>query len=933
MIQHKRGFCYANFILLLGLFFIGSASAKLAEQATTVKSGLAVVLGSTNADAALQLSQNKNLLIHVLVQDEAYLNAVRKDLAEGAIYGLVSAEHPVNWAELPYSSKMANLVIVENLDILKSKGLTLDEITRILVPGGLLTIGNASVNVSGSVADAVTLAKVSATLSSVSNNADWSVLQKAAAEGTDDWTHWNHGADGNALSNDTKVGPPTHLKWSSGNETIMDKSGTWPGWRISNGVAMYFHIDSRTEAGRDKVTMTARDANNGTKLWSRSDVHTRGGKRGNNIPFSADDKYLYTIPDYGEATVVIDIKTGVTVRTLTAAKPKAVSNSLAYELLAVDGKLVQISGTQIHVINPNTGEVLWSKEAGEGAMFFRGIASVKENKVFTILSKDINTNPGRWPTTHHHEEIVAYNLQTGAKEWSNSSLKTYELGQLIYYNGTLGLFGSKAIIGGDRGFIAMMNPANGDVYWKNQYGDIETKVPWHDSKMGGLSMAMRGDQAIVNYGPNVIFWDIKNGGYKFWRADINKTGEDGTKKVYGLHACVKGVLTTNYTTTGLGIWIDKSMNYDFLPLRRAGCAEPGFPANGMIYYSPATCGCIPEMNGGKGFVALGQEGTRVFPDDRLRMVPTETKEWKISGGVTSLSLKARPKVSAQSLSGSTILSDWPEFQTSAPMAKISTSNEVSSEGFTVKTTGSFLGVDIYENGNLQTQLFTGGRVTAKPVIRNGLAYVGAADGYLYAYDLKNKETKWKLMIAPYDQRVMISSQLESHWPVTEVKMDGDELSVKAGRHHALAGGVFYYGVNPESGEILWKKRSMLAEEGVYSNIERGLIMKEQVALNQLPEIAIDGGALSNREVEPVLHYDGGMITLSIAPGSPVEYEISVISVNGELMLGKKGQFSQSIEIPTRRLGMGKYFVVAKVSGKQVKKTLSLQNHRMNPYIR
>ena len=82
---------------------------------------------------------------------------------------------------------------------------------------------------------------------------------------------------------------------------------------------------------------------------------------------------------------------------------------------------------------------------------------------------------------------------------------------------------------------------------------------------------------------------------------------------------------------------------------------------------------------------------------------------------------------------------------------------------------------------------------------------GSKDGYVYAYHLKRKEIAWKFLAAPTDERILYASQLESHWPVGNLKIADNKVKVIAGRHE-VTGGYFIYELDPRSGET-FKKRS------------------------------------------------------------------------------------------------------------------------------
>ena len=118
--------------------------------------------------------------------------------------------------------------------------------------------------------------------------------------------------------------------------------------------------------------------------------------------------------------------------------------------------------------------------------------------------------------------------------------------------------------------------------------------------------------------------------------------------------------------------------------------------------------------------------------------------------------------------------------------------------------GSMLQVKIRENGKTLDHLIMGGRLAVNPVVHENTAYFGSRDGYVYAYDLKERKQKWKFLAAPNDFRIIKASQLESHWPISQLVIENEHLKIKAGQHLDI-GGIFAYELNPNSGKVVSKE--------------------------------------------------------------------------------------------------------------------------------
>ena len=155
-----------------------------------------------------------------------------------------------------------------------------------------------------------------------------------------------------------------------------------------------------------------------------------------------------------------------------------------------------------------------------------------------------------------------------------------------------------------------------------------------------------------------------------------------------------------------------------------------------------------------------------------------------------------------------IVSDWPENRQSERLglAKRAGWNQYRKGNITFSSLGSTLQLKVMKSGQLIGNVVMGGRLSTEPLVHDGKAYFGSKDGYVYCYDLEKQTLAWRFLAAPRDERIMYASQLESHWPVTKVELNGQNLRVIAGRH-AEIGGYFSYDISPTNGEIVSKQFS------------------------------------------------------------------------------------------------------------------------------
>jgi outer membrane protein assembly factor BamB len=104
-----------------------------------------------------------------------------------------------------------------------------------------------------------------------------------------------------------------------------------------------------------------------------------------------------------------------------------------------------------------------------------------------------------------------------------------------------------------------------------------------------------------------------------------------------------------------------------------------------------------------------------------------------------------------------------------------------------------------------------GRVDSPPTVERGLVYFGSADGWMYCLRAEDGTLVWRFRMAPESRQVVSYGQLESAWPV-----HGNVLVCKvgsrsvayaaAGRSSYVDGGVYLYGVDAITGELVTERR-------------------------------------------------------------------------------------------------------------------------------
>jgi hypothetical protein len=112
-----------------------------------------------------------------------------------------------------------------------------------------------------------------------------------------------------------------------------------------------------------------------------------------------------------------------------------------------------------------------------------------------------------------------------------------------------------------------------------------------------------------------------------------------------------------------------------------------------------------------------------------------------------------------------------------------------------------------EDGREQWRFVAGGRIDSPPTVFGDLVLFGCADGYVYCLRTTDGELAWKFRAAPQDRRIVAFGQLESAWRVHgSILLDDGVAYCTAGRSTFLDGGIWVYGLEPNTGEVLHQTR-------------------------------------------------------------------------------------------------------------------------------
>jgi outer membrane protein assembly factor BamB len=743
-----------------------------------------VHIGCADPAAIMALRASDSYLVHGLDVDAAKVAKARKYIDSKRLYGPVSVD-TFDGKNLPYADNLVNLVVAGELG-----NISKEEAMRILVPGGVAYVNGRK------------------------------TIKPVPAE-IDEWTHYLHNADNNAVSSDSVVAPPKHLRWDAGprwsRSHEIDMSMT--AMVSANGKLFYLiddgpiGIHETPVEGKlrlpDKSSLVARDAHNGLILWKRP------------------------VPDWGTRSFNSD-------RLKWGARDKMFSSPamLPRRLVASGDKLYLTLGfsAPLSELDAVTGETLRT---------FDGTAGTQE-----ILLSDKTL----FLHTRNAEKIssvAALDLADGKVKWRHKAGRISPV--------TLGVSGNKAAYfnGGE---LVVLNAADGSELWRAAVAsgpapgkDIaheNSVVVLHDNVVIFVSKKVKafslqdGKQLWEKSGRFSTFRgkpDVFIAGGLLWLGSNTGQGLDVTtgevvKKLNtaglftdGHHTrCYRARATENYllwSKRGVEFMDIADHNHRKNDWVRSTCRYGVMPANGLLYTAPTPCFCYPgvKKNGFNGFSAT--DGS-IADARRKEQVPEK-------GPAFDRIVKGK----------NTSPEDWPTYRhdnarsgyvkTAVP-AKLEESWQLQLSGrvsppvtadgklyVSEKDTHTIHCIDA-DSGKTVWRFIAGGSVDSPPTIHGGRVIFGCTDGRVYCLSAKDGQIAWSFQAAPFEKRIISYGKLQSSWPVHgSVLVENEIVYFAAGISSFLDGGIYMYGLDISSGKIVHRSRLDNTDESLKDAKTRG----------------------------------------------------------------------------------------------------------------
>jgi len=783
---------------------------------TGFKGGLIVHLGcgapaGEEGVLTAALGVHEAHLVQGLDTNAVAVQAARQHIAAQGRYGRVSAV-VLEGTTLPYVDNLVNLVVVS-----ENPGIACEEIARVMAPYGTLLARRGTL---GPLAPALDLA--------LETNG-WIRAVKRKPPDTDEWPQYLHGADNNAVAQDTVVGPPRHLQWTTGPAWSRSHMGIPSLTSMVSARGRLFSVEDR--ASRDcaflpsRFCLVARDAFNGMRLWAHDFTNWEATTRFiKSIPvqlqrrLAAIGERVYCTPGLSEAITVFDAGTGEILHVY-----EGTTNTQEFALH--DGLLYAMIGHRMNAaIYDKSGEPLTVFPGSDPGASFYGCGF---DAGYSPEIQDVKTLV---------TDLVAFDAVTGTERWRIPALSKYvgctlaARGSNLVYQCAGGLFCRDAATGAERwSVLKSIGSSNGEapnalmltdeaVYATEQsilhaYGLADGSNWWSVSvtanyhkppdifHVGGAIWTTGNEKPLKSY-------DTRTGALlrTFEQKKIGPMGHD---------RCYRNQITSRYYINS------KTGGSDFVGIEdgtewphtwvRGACGYGVLPCNGLLYSTPYCCNCsvgqmLQNMNGFSAEPGLTNSGGRVevATSDCLVKGPAfgcfeaepGTTNWP-----THRHDNRRSGTTPQSVSATNLASLWsfPLRTPSAPTVEAGKVFVSDIDAHTVYALNSTNGTEVW-------RYVAGGRVDSPPTHARGLVVFGSRDGWVHCLRAADGALSWRFKGLP-DGRICAFDQFESAWPVHGSVLVTDGLAYfAAGRSSFLDGGIFQFALDLRTGGVTHRSR-------------------------------------------------------------------------------------------------------------------------------
>ena len=752
-----------------------ASSAKTLIDASGIKGGLVAYVGHGKGEPVSGLCNDTTHLIHVLCDNRREVDALRRQIQEQGQYGRVSVEY---WAEayLPYTDNLVNLLVVEDRN-----AVSVQEAMRVLAPLGVACFRTGS---------------------------SWDLRVKRWPKEIDQWTHYLHGPDNNAVAQDTKVGPPQHLQWigdpkfARSHEQLASVSAM-----VSARGRLFYIVDEGLTSDIRMPShwhLVARDAFNGVVLWKRTignwtdHLHSfRSGPA--DLPFRlvADGDRVYVTLGIDAPVTALDAATGKTLVTYHDSE-KTRQIACTGDTLVMLGGERAVSQRRTGPSNESSHRFILAADAATGTQLWQKTVS-DETYLPLVVSGDAIVYQTR-------NEVICLNLKSGVEKWRTAHPANIPKSRppvAEWATPTLTAHGDIVYVA-DFSKLFAFSLADGTALWNCSSAPGFCSPPDVFVSNGLLWRGYQKSRYAADFGEGL---DATTG-------VLRKTL--ATKKAWDYatlahHRCYRPKATSRFILSSRsGVEFINIESGEIYPNHwvRGTCQYGVLPCNGLLYAPPHSCACnIKTMLKGLHALAPADQAVSLTRTDRPRLEKGPAYGHVSNALAVGVSDDAWPTFRHDNERTGTTTAHVPHLVRQQWGTQIGgrLSSPVMSQARVYVAAIDAHQVHALDaaDGHKIWSYTAGGRVDSPPTIFGGMVLFGAADGWVYALRATDGALVWRFRGAPADRYVVVRNQVESAWPIhgSVLVRDGKAI-VAAGRSSYLDGGISVYQLDPSTGKQL-----------------------------------------------------------------------------------------------------------------------------------
>ncbi|GAB6166950.1 hypothetical protein JCM19992_29500 [Thermostilla marina] len=750
---------------------------------TEFHGGLIVHLDCGDGSLTAQLCRSDNTVVCGLERDPAKVAQARTRLHAEGVYGRVTVVQ-YDGNRIPLLDDSVTLIVAEKPAVPR------DEILRVLHPFGKAWIGGE-------------------------------VIVKPLPSDMDQWTHYLHEADNNAVAHDGRIGPPRHMQfladplWTRNHDRLSSFTTA-----VTAEGRLFYISDYGPVFDPDEPAqwfVTARDAFNGAFLWRRPITSWtdfmrkfRSGPVQLQRLLATDGKRVFVTLGLDEPVSVLNAADGEVLDVYEStrhAEEFVLDDDVLYVQIGTNGAehalIEQGKGAdpfafqqkRLVAVDTRSGKTLWTWPAEGAAAIMPRTLAVASGNVFvqesnTTLCLDARTGTPRWrtplPGSTQNAKKGQGNALARSMGWTYATLVVHD----------------DVVLSCDGKTLQALNRDTGELLWQ-----CEARTPFGRTPSVDILVV----RDVVWTSP-----DLDTGRDLHTGEIVRQTNLSETLVTAGHHhRCYRNKATDRYVIQGYrGLEFrdtvgNENVRHNWI---RGICQYGILPANGMVYLPPHNCSCYPEAKL-YGLWGLKSNDSSFDPESltfgslvekgpafgRVHGGSPAADEWPMHrhdpsrSGLTPASASAGRQVWRVSLKG----------RPTAPVIAGNTFLAATSD------THELTALDA-ETGEKRWSLIADGPIDSPPTIYGDVALFGTRGGTVDCVRLSDGALVWRFRAAPADIRTLCRQQIESLWPVHgSVLIVDDTAYFTAGRSTYIDGGLFLYGLNPLTGEVKFRRRLQL----------------------------------------------------------------------------------------------------------------------------